>query len=81
LQELYVNIGWPLYRKYGHAFEVRIWSSSFWRFFLFDMLCTTQGIDMQAFKIMVNDPDSVLDPLTREVKETGPDGQEVTIVW
>jgi translation initiation factor 2 subunit 1 len=36
---------------------------------------------MQAFKIMVNDPDSVLDPLTREVKETGPDGQEVTIVW
>ncbi|KAJ6900103.1 hypothetical protein NC652_026291 [Populus alba x Populus x berolinensis] len=54
LEELYVNIGWPLYRKYGHAFE--------------------------AFKIMVNDPDSVLDPLTREVKETGPDGQEVTKV-
>lgn len=21
-QELYVSIGWPLYRKYGHAFEV-----------------------------------------------------------
>ncbi|KAJ6325060.1 hypothetical protein OIU76_012191 [Salix suchowensis] len=54
LEELYVNIGWPLYRKYGHAFE--------------------------AFKIMVNDPDSVLDPLTREVKETGPDGQEVAKV-
>ncbi|KAF9674573.1 hypothetical protein SADUNF_Sadunf10G0141100 [Salix dunnii] len=54
LEELYVNIGWPLYRKYGHAFE--------------------------AFKIMVNDPDTVLDPLTREVKETGPDGQEVAKV-
>lgn len=23
LQELYVNIGWPLYWKYGHAFEVK----------------------------------------------------------
>ncbi|RWW21647.1 hypothetical protein BHE74_00007585 [Ensete ventricosum] len=22
LEELYVHIGWPLYRKYGHAFEV-----------------------------------------------------------
>ncbi|KAJ1425343.1 Translation initiation factor 2, alpha subunit [Sesbania bispinosa] len=54
LEELYVHIGWPLYRKYGHAFE--------------------------AFKIIVTDPDSVLDALTREVKESGPDGQEVTKV-
>ncbi|KAL9418651.1 hypothetical protein AB3S75_036576 [Citrus x aurantiifolia] len=54
LEELYVNIGWPLYRKYGHAFE--------------------------AFKIIVTDPDSVLNSLTREVKEIGPDGQEVTKV-
>lgn len=52
LEELYVNIGWPLYRKYGHAFE--------------------------AFKIIVTDPDSVLYSLTCEVKEVGPDGQEVT---
>nr|AFK40013.1 unknown [Lotus japonicus] len=54
LEELYVHIGWPLYRKYGHAFE--------------------------AFKIVVTDPDSVLNLLTREVKEVGPDGQEVTKV-
>ncbi|KAH0995603.1 hypothetical protein GBA52_019467 [Prunus armeniaca] len=54
LEELYVHIAWPLYRKYGHAFE--------------------------AFKIIVTDPDSVLSALTREVKETGPDGQEVTKV-
>uniref|UniRef100_A0A7N0TCE3 S1 motif domain-containing protein n=1 Tax=Kalanchoe fedtschenkoi TaxID=63787 RepID=A0A7N0TCE3_KALFE len=54
LEELYINIGWPLYRKYGHAFE--------------------------AFKLIVADPDSVLDFLTREVKEIGPDGQEVTKV-
>ncbi|KAG6473803.1 hypothetical protein ZIOFF_067721 [Zingiber officinale] len=54
LEELYVHIGWPLYRKYGHAFE--------------------------AFKIIVTDPDSILDSLTREVKEVGPDGQEVTKV-
>ncbi|KAI3470916.1 hypothetical protein Pfo_027579 [Paulownia fortunei] len=52
LEDLYVHVGWPLYRKYGHAFE--------------------------AFKLIVNDPDSVLDSLTREVKEIGPDGQEVT---
>ncbi|RZR70974.1 hypothetical protein BHM03_00002575 [Ensete ventricosum] len=51
LEELYIHIGWPLYRKYGHAFE--------------------------AFKIIVTDPDSVLDSLTREVKEVGPDGEEV----
>ncbi|CAM8960896.1 unnamed protein product [Rhodiola kirilowii] len=54
LEELYINIGWPLYRKYGHAFE--------------------------AFKLIVADPDSILDSLTREVKEIGPDGQEVTKV-
>ncbi|MFQ6662469.1 hypothetical protein Gotur_030298 [Gossypium turneri] len=53
-QELYVKIGWPLYRKYGHAFE--------------------------AFKIIVTDPDSVLNTLTCEVKKPGPDGQEVTEV-
>ncbi|KAG4989836.1 hypothetical protein JHK85_032819 [Glycine max] len=54
LEELYIHIGWPLYRKYGHAFE--------------------------AFKIIVTDPDTVLSTLTREVKEVGPDGQEVTKV-
>ncbi|XP_030451214.1 eukaryotic translation initiation factor 2 subunit alpha homolog [Syzygium oleosum] len=54
LEELYVSIGWPLYRKYGHAFE--------------------------AFKIIVTDPDSVLDSLTREIKEVGPNGQEATKV-
>jgi hypothetical protein len=31
----------------------------------------------QAFKIIVTDPDSVLGGLTKEVKEEGPDGQEV----
>jgi translation initiation factor 2 subunit 1 len=55
LEELYVNIGWPLYKKHGHAFE--------------------------AFKIVVTDPDSVFDALTREVKETGPDGVEVTTLF
>ncbi|PON51397.1 Translation initiation factor 2, alpha subunit [Parasponia andersonii] len=54
LEDLYIHVGWPLYRKYGHAFE--------------------------AFKIIVTDPDSVLSTLTREVKEIGPDGQEVTKV-
>ncbi|XP_008789313.1 eukaryotic translation initiation factor 2 subunit alpha homolog [Phoenix dactylifera] len=54
LEDLYIHVGWPLYRKYGHAFE--------------------------AFKVIVTDPDSVLDSLTREVKEVGPDGQEVTKV-
>ncbi|KAJ8769415.1 hypothetical protein K2173_002905 [Erythroxylum novogranatense] len=54
LEDLYIHIGWPLYRKYGHAFE--------------------------AFKVIVNDPDSVLSSLNREVKEIGPDGQEVTKV-
>ncbi|WZZ40288.1 hypothetical protein YC2023_036553 [Brassica napus] len=51
IKELYVNIGWPLYRKHGHAFE--------------------------AFKVLVTDPDSVLGSLTREIKEVGPDGQEL----
>ncbi|KAL8539277.1 hypothetical protein ACS0TY_001054 [Phlomoides rotata] len=51
LEELYIHVGWPLYRKYGHAFE--------------------------AFKVVVNDPASVLDSLTREVTEVGLDGQEV----
>lgn len=32
---------------------------------------------VQAFKVVVTDPDTVLNALTREVKETGPDGQEV----
>jgi translation initiation factor 2 subunit 1 len=50
-QDLYTHVGWPLYRKYGHAFE--------------------------AFKLIVTDPDSVLGGLTKEVKEEGPDGQEV----
>uniref|UniRef100_A0A803QT15 Uncharacterized protein n=1 Tax=Cannabis sativa TaxID=3483 RepID=A0A803QT15_CANSA len=54
LEDLYIHVGWPLYRKYGHAFE--------------------------AFKIVVTDPDTVLNTLTREVKELGPDGQEVTKV-
>ncbi|KAL1544795.1 eukaryotic translation initiation factor 2 subunit alpha [Salvia divinorum] len=51
LEDLYIHVGWPLYKKYGHAFE--------------------------AFKVMVTDPDSVLDSLTREITEVGPDGQEV----
>ncbi|CAL5343682.1 unnamed protein product [Camellia sinensis] len=54
LEDLYIHVGWPLYRKYGHAFE--------------------------AFKLIVTDPDSVLNSLTREVKEIGLDGQEVTKV-
>ncbi|KAJ0594655.1 putative translation initiation factor 2, alpha subunit, nucleic acid-binding protein [Helianthus annuus] len=54
LEDLYIHVGWPLYRKYGHAFE--------------------------AFKLVVNDPDSILDSLTREIKEIGPDGTEVTKV-
>ncbi|CAL5413102.1 unnamed protein product [Camellia sinensis] len=54
LEDLYIHVGWPLYRKYGHAIE--------------------------AFKLIVNDPDSVLNSLNREVKEIGPDGQEVTKV-
>ncbi|GBG60328.1 hypothetical protein CBR_g4284 [Chara braunii] len=52
VEDLYVHIGWPLYRKYGHAFE--------------------------AFKIIVTDPKSVLDPLTREVEEEDEEGNKVT---
>ncbi|THG04799.1 hypothetical protein TEA_001731 [Camellia sinensis var. sinensis] len=40
----------------------------------------TMILDLEAFKLIVNDPDSVLNSLTREVKETGPDGKEVTKV-
>ncbi|GER50935.1 eukaryotic translation initiation factor 2 alpha subunit [Striga asiatica] len=54
LEDLYIHVGWPLYKKYGHTFE--------------------------AFKLIISDPDSILDSLTREVKEVGPDGQEVTKV-
>lgn len=36
---------------------------------------------MQAFKIIVTGPDTVLSPLTREVKEVGIDGQEVNICY
>ncbi|KAE9453227.1 hypothetical protein C3L33_14857, partial [Rhododendron williamsianum] len=32
----------------------------------------------QAFKLIVSDPDSVIDSLSREVKEIGPNGKEVT---
>ncbi|CAM6094054.1 unnamed protein product [Calypogeia fissa] len=45
LEDLYAHVGWPLYKKYGHAFE--------------------------AFKLIVTDPDSVLNSLTKEVKEPG----------
>ena len=34
----------------------------------------------QAFKLVVTDPDSVLSGLTREIKEIGPDGQEVSFL-
>ena len=36
---------------------------------------------VQAFKIVVTDPDTVLNSLTREVKELGPDGQEVSVLF
>ncbi|KAJ8440208.1 hypothetical protein Cgig2_023973 [Carnegiea gigantea] len=75
LEDLYVRIGWPLYRKYGHAFEVTLGFLSVYLYF-FDFILN----QCLAFKIIVTDPDSVLDPLTYEVKETGPDGQEVTKV-
>lgn len=51
LEDLYVHVGWPLYKRYGHAFE--------------------------AFKQIVMDPDVILDSLTREVKTTSPEGEEV----
>ncbi|CAA3011378.1 eukaryotic translation initiation factor 2 subunit alpha homolog [Olea europaea subsp. europaea] len=54
LEDLYIHVGWPLYKKYGHAFE--------------------------AFKLIVNDPDSVLNPLTREVEEINVDGEKVSKV-
>ncbi|KAI3906277.1 hypothetical protein MKW92_026994 [Papaver armeniacum] len=54
LEDLYLSVGWPLYRKYMHAYE--------------------------AFKLILTDPDTILDSLTREVTEVGPDGQEVTKV-
>ncbi|KAK9280489.1 hypothetical protein L1049_014181 [Liquidambar formosana] len=38
------------------------------------------GHAVEAFKLVVTDPDSVLNSLTREIKEIGPDGQEVTKV-
>ncbi|PIA47672.1 hypothetical protein AQUCO_01400348v1 [Aquilegia coerulea] len=44
--DLYIHVGWPLYRKYGHAYE--------------------------AFKLIVTEPDSILNSLTREVKESQP---------
>ncbi|CAN6206542.1 unnamed protein product [Urochloa humidicola] len=54
LEELYERVAWPLYRKYGHAFD--------------------------AFKLIAADPDAILDALTYEEEETGPDGEEVTKV-
>ncbi|KAJ4745133.1 Eukaryotic translation initiation factor 2 subunit alpha [Rhynchospora pubera] len=51
LEDIYTTIGWPLYRKYGHAFN--------------------------ALKLIANDPNSILDSITKEVKEVGPDGEEV----
>ncbi|RZC48824.1 hypothetical protein C5167_017257 [Papaver somniferum] len=35
--------------------------------------------DEKEFKLIVADPDTILDSLTREVKEVGPDGQEA--IW
>ncbi|XP_073304027.1 eukaryotic translation initiation factor 2 subunit alpha homolog isoform X2 [Primulina huaijiensis] len=40
----------------------------------------TMDIDLEAFKLIVSDPDSVLDPLTRRVEEINADGQKVTKV-
>ncbi|MCD7456614.1 Eukaryotic translation initiation factor 2A [Datura stramonium] len=54
VMDLYIHVGWPLYRKIWSCFE--------------------------AFKLVVSDPDSILNSLTREVKEIGPDGKEVTKV-
>ncbi|XP_033146445.1 eukaryotic translation initiation factor 2 subunit alpha homolog isoform X2 [Brassica rapa] len=65
-QELYVNIG---YRKHGHAFEL-------------SLCCIHVDICYLVlfFFSGLQDPDSVLGSLTREIKEVGPDGQEVTKV-
>ncbi|XP_024390263.1 eukaryotic translation initiation factor 2 subunit alpha homolog [Physcomitrium patens] len=54
LEDIYTHVGWPLYKKYGHAFE--------------------------AFKLIVNDPDSVLNGLTKEVKEMEGDKEVTKIV-
>ncbi|KAL3521252.1 hypothetical protein ACH5RR_019401 [Cinchona calisaya] len=40
-------------------------------------LYSKYGHAFEAFKLIVNDPDSVLNSLTRKVKEVGPDGQVV----
>ncbi|KAF9601007.1 hypothetical protein IFM89_014992 [Coptis chinensis] len=37
----------------------------------------TENMDMHM-RLIVNDPDSILNSLTREIKEVGPDGKEVT---
>jgi hypothetical protein len=39
-QDLYTHVGWPLYRKYGHAFEVTL--------LLLFMHCKTWGWSLQA---------------------------------
>jgi translation initiation factor 2 subunit 1 len=55
LEDLYTAVGWPLYRRYGHAYD--------------------------AFKLIASDPtSSILDSLTREVKEVSPDGEVLTTV-
>lgn len=43
------------------------------------LICSSEHefLFVQAFKVIVTDPDTVLNALTCEVKETGPDGQEV----
>ncbi|KAI3882990.1 hypothetical protein MKX03_028723 [Papaver bracteatum] len=51
LEDLYIHVGWPLYRKYGHAYE--------------------------AFRLIVADPDTILNSLTRKVNEVGPNRKEV----
>lgn len=87
-QDLYIHVGWPLYRKYGHAFEVRIYQfpSSMCIYnnaAVSLVLCFYIRLywhsKFQAFKLIVNDPDSILDSLTREVKEVGPNGEEVVL--
>lgn len=75
-QELYTHVGWPLYKKYGHAFDVRF------RFvpsqLVYVLRKSENMVDMaQAFKLIVSDPDSVLDSLTRRVEEINADGQKV----
>ena len=49
--ELYENVGWPLYKQYGHAFE--------------------------AFKVIVKDPEAVLDTLQKEVDADDGEGGTV----